>query len=71
MKRTKVMTIVGTRPELIKLSEVIRRLDEHVEHVFVHTGQNYDYELNQIFFDGLGLRQPDRYLDVGGGTGSS
>ncbi len=64
----KVMTIVGTRPEVIKLSEVVRRLDEHVEHVFVHTGQNYDYELNEIFFEGLGLRQPDRYLDVAGGT---
>ena len=61
---TKVMTVVGTRPEIIRLSEVIKRLDRTVEHVLVHTGQNYDYELNQIFFDDLGLREPDHFLDV-------
>jgi UDP-N-acetylglucosamine 2-epimerase (non-hydrolysing) len=59
----KVMTIVGTRPEIIKLSCVIPALDAAVKHVLVHTGQNYDYELNQIFFDGLGLRKPDRFLE--------
>jgi len=59
----KVMTIVGTRPEIIKLSAVIPALDRAVQHVLVHTGQNYDYELNQIFFDGLGLRKPDHFLD--------
>jgi len=59
----KVMTIVGTRPEIIKLSCVIPELDRAVQHVLVHTGQNYDYELNQIFFEGLGLRKPDRFLE--------
>lgn len=61
---TKVMTIVGTRPEIIRLSRVIDRLDDTVEHVLVHTGQNYDHGLNQVFFDDLGLRAPDHYLDV-------
>ena len=60
----KVMTIVGTRPELIRLSRVIARLDATVEHVLVHTGQNYDYSLNQVFFDDLGIRQPDHLLGV-------
>ncbi len=60
----KVMTIVGTRPEIIRLSRVIVRLDQAVEHVLVHTGQNYDHSLNQVFFDDLGLREPDHYLDV-------
>ena len=60
----KVMTLVGTRPEIIKLSCVIPELDRAMEQVLVHTGQNYDYELNQIFFDGLGLRKPDRFLDA-------
>ncbi|MGA8047494.1 MAG: UDP-N-acetylglucosamine 2-epimerase (non-hydrolyzing) [Dermatophilaceae bacterium] len=60
----KVMTIVGTRPELIRLSLVIKRLDETVNHVLVHTGQNYDYTLNQVFFDDLGIRQPDYLLGV-------
>lgn len=64
----KVMTILGCRPELIKLSEIIKQLDKHTEHIFVHTGQNYDYELNEIFYDELGLRRPDEYLGVGGGT---
>jgi len=59
----KVMTIVGTRPEIIKLSCVIPELDRAFKHVLVHTGQNYDYELNQIFFEGLGLRKPDRFLE--------
>jgi UDP-N-acetylglucosamine 2-epimerase (non-hydrolysing) len=58
------MTVVGTRPEIIRLSEVIKRLDATVEHVLVHTGQNYDYELNGIFFDELGLRKPDHFLTV-------
>lgn len=60
----KVMTIVGTRPEIIKLSRVIPRLDENVNHVLVHTGQNYDYELNDVFFDELQLRRPDYYLNA-------
>ena len=58
------MTIVGTRPELIKLSEVMKELDKHTEHVIVHTGQNYDYELNEVFFQQLGVRQPDHFLEV-------
>ena len=61
---TKVMTVVGTRPEIIRLSEVIKRLDGTVDHVLVHTGQNYDYELNEIFFEELGLRKPDHFLEV-------
>ncbi|WP_091755859.1 non-hydrolyzing UDP-N-acetylglucosamine 2-epimerase [Pedococcus cremeus] len=61
---TKVMTIVGTRPEIIRLSRVMARLDATVDHVLVHTGQNYDYELNGIFFDELGIRKPDHFLDV-------
>lgn len=60
----KVMTVVGTRPEIIRLSRVIARLDETVDHVLVHTGQNYDYSLNQVFFDDLGIRQPDHMLGV-------
>jgi UDP-N-acetylglucosamine 2-epimerase len=64
----KVMTVVGTRPELIRLSRVIARLDEFFDHVLVHTGQNFDYELNQVFFDELGIRPPDHYLDAAGGT---
>lgn len=59
----KVMTILGTRPELIKLSEIIKKLDKYTEHVFVHTGQNHDYELNEIFYEDLGLRKPDYWLD--------
>ena len=57
----KVMTIIGTRPEIIKLSLVMQELDKYVEHVVVHTGQNYDYELNEIFFKDLGLRNPDYF----------
>lgn len=62
----KVMTIVGTRPELIKMSRVIAEFDLHTHHVLVHTGQNYDYELNQVFFDDLGIRKPDHFLDAVG-----
>lgn len=62
----KVMTIVGTRPELIKMSRVIAEFDEHVQHILVHTGQNYDYELNQVFFDDLGIRKPDYFLEAVG-----
>lgn len=64
----KVMTIVGTRPELIKMSRVIAELDQHTQHVLVHTGQNYDYELNQVFFDDLGIRKPDHFLGAVGDT---
>ena len=63
----KVMTIVGTRPELIRLSRVIDKLEKFVDHVLVHTGQNYDFELNQIFFDELGIPKPDYFLETGGG----
>jgi UDP-N-acetylglucosamine 2-epimerase (non-hydrolysing) len=70
MKKLKVMTVVGTRPEIIRLSRVMAKLDEHCEHVLVHTGQNYDYELNEIFFADLGIRRPDYYLDAAGGTGA-
>ena len=62
----KVMTIVGTRPELIKMSRVIAEFDQHTKHVLVHTGQNYDYELNQVFFDDLGIRKPDYFLEAVG-----
>jgi len=68
MKKLKVMTIIGTRPEIIRLSEVIKANDREFEHILVHTGQNYDYELNQIFFDDLGLRAPDYYLSCAGAT---
>lgn len=68
MKKLKVMTVVGTRPEIIRLSRVLARLDEHCEHVLVHTGQNYDYELNQIFFDDLGIRKPDHFLNAAGSS---
>ncbi len=64
MKRIKVMTILGTRPEIIRLSAVMAVLDKYTDHVLVHTGQNYDYELNQIFFDELGVREPDHFLNV-------
>ena len=66
MSRLKLMTIVGTRPEIIKLSVVIKKADRYFEHILVHTGQNYDYELNKVFFDDLGLREPDYYLGVVG-----
>lgn len=67
MKKLKVMTVVGTRPEIIRLSRVMARIDEYCDHVVVHTGQNYDYELNQIFFDDLGIRKPDHFLNAAGG----
>jgi len=66
MAKLKVMTIVGTRPEIIRLSEVIKACDKYFDHILVHTGQNYDYTLNQIFFENLGLRNPDYYLDAVG-----
>ena len=62
----KIMTIVGTRPELIKMSRVIAEFDKHTHHILVHTGQNYDYELNQVFFKDLGIRKPDHFLEVVG-----
>lgn len=68
MNKLKVLTVVGTRPEIIRLSRVLPRLDEFCEHVLVHTGQNYDYELNQVFFDELGLRKPDHVLESAGAT---
>ena len=64
----KVMTLVGTRPELIKMSRVIAELDRQVNHVLVHSGQNYDYELNQVFFDDLEIRKPDHFLGAAGDT---
>ena len=66
MSKLKVMTVVGTRPEIIKLSETIKKCDKYFEHILVHTGQNYDYNLNESFFDELGLRAPDYYLGVVG-----
>lgn len=63
MKKLKILTVVGTRPEIIRLSRVMAALDEHCEHILVHTSQNYDYELNQIFFDDLGVRKPDYFLN--------
>ncbi len=70
MKRLKVMTVVGTRPEIIRLSSVMKKLDatEAIEHTIVHTGQNYDYELNEVFFNDFGLRRPDHFLDAALGT---
>lgn len=70
MKKLKVMTVVGTRPEIIRLSRVIPALDEHCDHVLVHTGQNYDYELNEIFFQDLGIRKPDHFLHAAGASGA-
>lgn len=70
MKKLKVVTVVGTRPEIIRLSRVIAKLDEHCEHVLVHTGQNYDYELNEIFFQDLGIRKPDHFLNAAGASGA-
>lgn len=67
MKKMKVMTIVGTRPEIIRLSEVIKACDRYFNHILVHTGQNWDYTLNQVFFEELGLREPNYYLDAVGG----
>lgn len=68
-KKIKVMTIIGTRPEIIKLCEIIKELDRHTDHILVHTGQNYDYELNQVFFKDFGLRKPDYFLNAAGKNG--
>ncbi len=68
MKKLKVLTVVGTRPEIIRLARVLARLDQYCDHVLVHTGQNYDYELNQIFFEDLGVRKPDHFLSAAGAT---
>jgi UDP-N-acetylglucosamine 2-epimerase (non-hydrolysing) len=70
-KRLKVAVVIGTRPEIIRLSRVLARLDQTCEHVLIHTGQNYDYELNQIFFDDLGIRKPDYFLDSAKGSNSA
>ena len=70
MKKLKIVTVVGTRPEIIRLACVIKKLDEHCEHILIHTGQNYDYELNEIFFDDLGIRKPDYFLGAAGTTGA-
>ncbi|XKH01351.1 UDP-N-acetylglucosamine 2-epimerase (non-hydrolyzing) [Marinobacter nauticus] len=70
MKKLKVMTVVGTRPEIIRLSRVMAKLDEYCEHILVHTGQNYDYELNEIFFQDLGIRKPDYFLEAAGASGA-
>lgn len=66
MKKMKVMSVVGTRPEIIRLSRVLAKLDEHCEHILVHTGQNYDFELNEVFFNDLGVRKPDYFLNAAG-----
>jgi len=71
MKKMKIMTVVGTRPEIIRLSRVIAKLDEHTEHTLVHTGQNYDYELNEIFFNDLEIRRPDHFLNAAGASGAT
>ncbi|WP_337911266.1 non-hydrolyzing UDP-N-acetylglucosamine 2-epimerase [Vibrio cholerae] len=66
MNKLKVMSVVGTRPEIIRLSRVLAKLDEHCEHILVHTGQNYDFELNEVFFNDLGVRKPDFFLNAAG-----
>lgn len=66
VKKLKVMSVVGTRPEIIRLSRVLAKLDEHCEHILVHTGQNYDFELNEVFFNDLGVRKPDYFLSAAG-----
>ncbi len=73
MKKLKVLTVVGTRPEIIRLSEVIKKLDttQSIEHILVHTGQNYDYELNEVFFSNLGLRKPDHFLNAAGANATA
>ncbi|MFY0727859.1 non-hydrolyzing UDP-N-acetylglucosamine 2-epimerase [Pseudomonas sp. NFX15] len=70
MKKLKVVTVVGTRPEIIRLSRVMAALDKDCEHILVHTGQNYDYELNEIFFQDLGIRKPDHFLNAAGASGA-
>lgn len=68
MKKLKVMSVVGTRPEIIRLSRVLAKLDDYCEHILVHTGQNYDYELNEVFFSDLGVRKPDHFLNAAGNS---
>ncbi|WP_106640326.1 non-hydrolyzing UDP-N-acetylglucosamine 2-epimerase [Allosphingosinicella vermicomposti] len=70
MSKLRVVTVVGTRPEIIRLSRVLSRLDEYCDHVLIHTGQNYDYELNEVFFEELGIRKPDHFLQAAGKTGA-
>ncbi|MCI0994207.1 non-hydrolyzing UDP-N-acetylglucosamine 2-epimerase [Pseudomonas corrugata] len=70
MKKLKVVTVVGTRPEIIRLSRVMAALDQYCDHILVHTGQNYDYELNEIFFQDLGIRKPDHFLNAAGASGA-
>ena len=70
IKKLKVVTVVGTRPEIIRLACVMKKLDEHCAHILVHTGQNYDYELNEIFFNDLGIRKPDYFLGAAGASGA-
>jgi len=70
VKKLKLMTVVGTRPEIIRLSRVMAACDQYFDHILVHTGQNYDYELNEIFFTDLGIRKPDHFLNAAGGTGA-
>lgn len=70
MKKLKIVTVVGTRPEIIRLSRVIAALDKYCDHILVHTGQNYDYELNEIFFQDLGIRKPDFFLNAAGASGA-
>lgn len=70
MKKLKVATVVGTRPEIIRLSRVLAKLDEHCDHVLIHTGQNYDFELSEIFFQDLGVRRPDHFLNAAGANGA-
>lgn len=70
MKKLKLMTVVGTRPEIIRLSRVMAVCDQYFNHILVHTGQNYDYELNEIFFTDLGIRKPDHFLNAAGATGA-
>ena len=64
MKKIKVLTIVGTRPEIIRISQVIKKLDKHTEHIIIHTGQNHNYELNELFFEQLGIRKPNYFLEA-------
>lgn len=73
MKKLKVLTVVGTRPEIIRLSRVMAKLDESeaIDHITVHTGQNYDYELNEIFYEDLGIRKPDYFLNAAGATATA
>ncbi|EMG11169.1 UDP-N-acetylglucosamine 2-epimerase-like protein [Leptospira interrogans serovar Grippotyphosa str. LT2186] len=71
MKKLKVSTIIGTRPEIIRLSRVLAKLDQYCDHIMIHTGQNYDYELNEIFFNDLEIRKPDYFLNAAGTSGAA